>query len=61
MRRTENFDVRETEPAAFLAVMRATYVPEWTVAPLLVRPSHMTLAGPACCVTRGIGLSDHRA
>src|SRR5688572_13501800 len=33
--------------------MRATYVPEWTVAPLFVRPSHMTLAGPACCVTAG--------
>ncbi len=49
-----NFDVSETEPAEFFAVMRATYVPEWTAAPLFVRPSHETVAAPGCSVTAGV-------
>ena len=53
VRRTVNFDVSETVPAEFFAVMRATYVPEWTEAPLFVRPSQETVAAPACNVTAG--------
>ncbi len=56
VRRTVNFDVSDTEPAEFFAVIRATYVPEWTTAPLLVRPSHETVAPPGCSVTAGVAL-----
>ncbi len=40
--------------------MRATYVPEWTEAPLFVRPSQETVAAPACNVTGGRGRPDDR-
>src|SRR5262245_3214781 len=56
VRRTENFDVRETVPAELLAVMRATYVPEWTEAPLFERPSQDTVAVPASSATAGSAL-----